>query len=49
MRLATRISLHHTLWTACRSLHNSLTEQEKRLKDKKNESRRNNSKDSAHP
>jgi hypothetical protein len=50
MKLATRMALHHALWNSVRVCHNSILEQERRLKEnrkKRNESRSNNSKDSA--
>ena len=50
MKLATKIALHHTLWNSVRVCHNSILEQEKHLREnrkKRNESRSNNSKDSA--
>ena len=52
MRLATRMALHHALWNSVRVCHNSLLEQEKRLREnrkKRYESRRNNSENSANP
>lgn len=52
MNLATRMALHHALCNSVRICHNSILEQEKRLREnrkKRNESRSNNSKDSTNP